>query len=84
VAVADEVERVLSRHWVGDLTTTSSVASTLGKLGVNLFLTKGLVPNWQERILSAAREDGVKELIKLVFGIVLAGLIFYLGWKSGS
>lgn len=81
-SLADEVERVLDRSWIGDLSSTTSVASILSKLGVNLFLTKGLVPTWSERFLSAIREDGVTELIKLIFAVVLAGLLIHLGWKT--
>lgn len=81
--VADEVELVLSKDWIGDLSSSASVASTIEKLGVNLFVTKGLTPTFAERIVSAVREDGIKELIKLVYAIILAGMLFYLGWKAG-
>ena len=78
---ADEVELVLSKDWIGDLSSIASVASTIEKLGVNLFITKGLTPTFTERIVSAVREDGIKELIKLIYAIILAGMLFYLGWK---
>jgi hypothetical protein len=81
--VADEVQFVLSKEWIGDLSSSSSLAGTIQKFGVNLFVTKGLAPTWKERLMSALREDGVKELIKLAFAILLAGLLVHLGWKGG-
>jgi hypothetical protein len=82
-SIADEVELVLSKGWIGDLGSNTSVASTIAKLGVNLFVTRGLTPTLGERFVGAIREDGVKELIKSIYAIILAGLLFYLGWKAG-
>jgi hypothetical protein len=82
-SLPDEAESVLNRAWIGDVTSTASVASTLSKFGVDLFMTKGLVPTWGERLLSAAKEDGAKELIRLIYVLLAAGLIFYLGWQKG-
>jgi hypothetical protein len=81
--VADEVELMLSKDWIGDLSSSASLASTIEKFGVNLFIATGLKPTWKERILSTVREDGFKELIKSLYAILLAGLLFYLGWKAG-
>jgi hypothetical protein len=81
--VADEIELVLSKGWIGDLSSSASVASTIAKLGVNLFVTRGLTPTLGERLVGAIRDEGIKELIKLIYGLVLAGMLFYLGWKAG-
>jgi hypothetical protein len=82
ISLADEVNHVLARKWIGDLRRSTSVASILAKLGVNLFVTKGLSPTWHERVVQTIQEDGSKEIIKLLFAVVLAGLLFYLGWNA--
>ena len=82
--LAAEVEEVLARNWIGNLNAPTSVASILAKLGINLFVTKGLKATWGESVLNTVREDGAKELIKLLFGILLAGLLVYLGLKSST
>jgi hypothetical protein len=83
-SLASEVEDVLGRKWLGDLSENSSVACIVAKLGVNLFATKGLAPTWRERFMGAIREDGVREFIKLFYGIALAGLLVWLGLKTGK
>jgi len=80
--LADEVARVLDKKWIGDLSRSTSVAHIVAKLGVNLFMTKGLVPSWGERLKNLAREDGARELVKLLFVIIAAALIYYLGLKG--
>ena len=81
--VADDVELMLSKAWIGDLSSSSSLASTIEKFGVNLFIATGLKPTWKERVFNTIREDGFKELMKSFYAILLAGLLFYLGWKAG-
>ncbi|QPF93008.1 hypothetical protein [Bradyrhizobium commune] len=81
--LASEVGMILSKDWIGDLHSSASLASSIEKFGVNLFITAGLVPTWKERILNTLREDGFKEFIKFLYAILLAGFLFYLGWKKG-
>jgi hypothetical protein len=80
--LADEVEQVLARSWIGDLETPTSLASTLAKFGINLFVTKGLKPTWSESVLNSIREDGVKELIKWLFLVLGGAVLAYWGLKS--
>ncbi len=81
--LATEVQYVLSNKWLGDLRRPASLASTLAKFGVDLFGTKGLTPTLWEKTIKMLQEDGIKELLKVIYAIILAGLIFYLGWKGG-
>ncbi len=81
--LASEVEMILSKEWIGDLSSSASLASSMEKFGVNLFVTAGFTPTWRERILSTLREDGFKEFVKFLYAVLLAGLLFYLGWKGG-
>lgn len=73
---------ILSKSWLGKLDDPYSPASIVSKLGYNLFVTKGMAPTRWEKTLQILREDGVKEGIKLVGGILLAALLFYLGLKK--
>jgi hypothetical protein len=72
---------LLDKTWLGNLNDPTSPASVVAKLGYNLFVTKGLAPTKMEKLFEKLKEDGVKELLKLVGGIVLALLLFWLGLK---
>jgi len=73
---------LLSKTWLGNLDDPKSPASVVAKLGYNLFVTRGLAPTKMEKLFEILKEDGVKELLKLVGGIVLAALLFWLGLKD--
>ena len=50
--------------------------------GYDLFLTKGLTSTFRERATPLLEEDAAKELVKLVFAVIIAGLLFWLGLKG--
>lgn len=72
---------LLSKTWLGETNETTAPANLVAKLGYNLFVTKGLAPTRTEKLLNTIQEEGVKELLKVAGAVILAGLIFYLGWK---
>jgi hypothetical protein len=81
--LADELVYVLdTSKWLGKAEDPSSPAGIVAGLGYNLFTTKGVKPSISERIMSALREEGLKELIRLIGGITLAALLLWLGLKK--
>jgi len=82
--LADEVTLILAKKWLGKTTNPNSVAGIAAKLGYDLFATKGLTPRWSERLMSALKEDGVKELIRIVGEVLIVVLLVLLGLKELS
>jgi hypothetical protein len=82
VQLADDVTRVLDFKWLGTTSDPYCPAGIVAKLGYNLFLTKGIQPTFWENILSILRDEATKEIIKLVFAILLAALLLRLGLKE--
>lgn len=81
--LAEELVSVLNTSkWLGRADDSSSPAGIVAGLGYDLFTTKGVRPSFLEKMMAILREEGVKELIKLVSGIVLAALLLWLGLKK--
>jgi hypothetical protein len=78
----DELTRVLGKEWLGRPRNPHSPASVVSKLGFNLFTTKGLEPGFREKLMGTLKNEGVKELIKIIGAIALAFLILFLGLKE--
>lgn len=81
---ADELVRILDKEWLGRTSNPKSPAGVISKLGFDLFTTRGLEPTFWENCLRLLRRDGVKEVIKVIGGIVLAALLLFLGLKAGG
>ena len=80
----NELRVVLGKQWLGAIDEAGSPAAVAGKLGYNLFVTKGLTPTWRERAMATLQEEGVKEFVKLVFAIVGGALLLWLGIKAAT
>lgn len=80
--IADEIVRVLDMNWLGKLEDPHSPAGIVAKLGYDLFLTQGLKPTWGETIRAILRDDGTKEVVKLIGGVLLAAILIWLGLKK--
>jgi hypothetical protein len=80
--LADELQVILDKKWIGDVSECNSPAGIAAKLGYNLFLTKGLVPRWWERWLGAIEQEGIKEVIRFIGAVLLAGSLIYFGLKK--
>lgn len=81
-ALADQLTGVLNKEWLGKSTDPGSPAGIVSNLGFDLFLTKGLKPTRWENFLSTIQQDGVRELLKLIGAVVLAGFIVWLGFQK--
>ena len=81
--LADELVRVLDSKWMGALSDPYSPAGIVSNLGYNLFLTKGITRTWGELIRDGLRDEGVKEVVKIIGTILLAALLLRLGLKAG-
>lgn len=80
--IADEVVGVLSMNWLGKLDDARSPTAIVAKLGYNLFWTQGIRPTWWEAVRGSLRDEGTKELVKLLGGLILAALLIWLGLKT--
>jgi hypothetical protein len=52
------------------------------KLGLDLFHSNGLEPSALGKALAILREEGMKEVMKLVFVVIGAAILLYLGLKG--
>lgn len=69
-------------RWFGKTEDPTTPAGIVSSLGYDLFKTKGVKPSFWEKAQATLHEEGVKELIKLVGGIILAALLLWLGLKK--
>ena len=76
-----EIRRVSARDWRGDRSAPGTPANIMARLGYDLFLTKGFQPSFWERVKEIFAGDGIKELIKLAYAVLLAWLVFKAGWR---
>jgi hypothetical protein len=77
-----DLGNILAKKWLGQVSDPTSPAGIAAKLGYDLFATKGLTPSWPEKFWSALKEDGVKEMTKVVVGALVALLLGFLGIKE--
>jgi hypothetical protein len=83
--LAEELIKVLDTHsWLGKSEEPTTPAGIVAKLGYDLFLTRGVTPTLWEKVQASLREEGVKEFVKIVGGIILAALVIWLGLKKGG
>jgi hypothetical protein len=80
--LSDDLNMFLGKKWLGQIADPTSPAGIASKLGYDLFVTKGLTPRWSEKLLSALKEDGVKEMTKVGVGTLVALLLGFLGIKE--
>lgn len=76
-----EIRHVAGRAWRGDRSIPGSPANVMERLGYPLFLTKGFERSWAERIQDVCSEEFGKELIKLVFILLIAYIVFLTKWQ---
>ena len=73
---------LLKMNWLGDSNTPSAVASTVKKLGFDLFHTTGAKPSLRERLLATFEQEGLKNLLSVTFQILLAIAVVVIGLKK--
>lgn len=79
---AVEIREVVNRSWLGSRSAPGTPANIMARFGYDLFLTKGFTSTFRERINQLLTEDAAKEFIKLVFAVILGGLLLWLGLKK--
>jgi len=82
VHLANDITHVLDFSWLGATSDPQCPAGIVRKLGYDLFLTNGIKPTFLENTRSILRDEATKEAIKLVFLILGAALLFWLGLKE--
>jgi hypothetical protein len=78
----EDAKLLLRKEWLGDSSKPANVANTVKKLGYDLFHTKGVKQTPWERLSLTIQEEAIKSLLKIIGGIILAGLLIWLGLKS--
>lgn len=73
---------ILEKRWFGSVSDPQSPAGVVAKLGYNLFVTTGLAPTRWQKLSAVLTEDGTKELLKVLAGLILAALLLLLGIKK--
>lgn len=79
--LADDAVVLLDTRWLGASSDPLSPAGISAKLGYDLFLTRGLKPTFLENVRGLLRDELVKELLKLIFALLLAWALFRFGLK---
>jgi len=77
-----EIEEVLKKKWLGVSSKVGSPAAIVSKLGHDLFTTKGLQPTLWEQISKVLREEGTKQVLKIIGLVLAAALLAWLGLKG--
>jgi len=79
--IADDVVRVLDMQWLGRQSDPHSSEHRC-KPRIQPFLTQGIKPTLLEALRAGLRDEGTKELVKLIGGVILAGLLVWFGLKG--
>jgi hypothetical protein len=82
--LADSVEFLLGKKWMGETKDPTSPVSICAKLGQHLFVTKVLQPSWWDRFTDALQREAVERMAKIVAVAVLVGAALLFGWVSGN
>ena len=77
-----DIECVARREWLGATDESRSPANIAAKLGHDLFITRGLRPTLWENALSTVRDEGVKQVMKILGAVLLAAVLVWLGLKT--
>jgi hypothetical protein len=85
--LADELEYVLKKDWLGNVTEPYAPARLAANMGYNLFVTKGFIMTRREKLQSLFTEQFLTQLIALIAatiagvlaGIIVAYLVLRLG-----
>ena len=81
--LADRLLPVLdTARWLGKPEEPTAPAGVVAKLGYDLFFTRGIKPSWREKIKTALRDEGVKEVIRIIGYVAAAALVFWFGLKK--
>jgi hypothetical protein len=72
---------LLKRSWLGTPGAPSEVATTVKKLGYDLFHTTGVKPSLKERLLSALEQEGLKNFLSITSQLLVAAALVIIGLK---
>ena len=84
--LADELDHILEKGWLGKSTEPDTPAGIIAKLGADLFVTTGLKPTTWEVFKSTLQQEWVKTLLAIIGTIIgsllLTILLLRLGLKQ--
>lgn len=80
--LTEDLRKIMSKEWLWKKDDPQTPAAITGKLGYDLFSTKGPRPSWRESLLDTARQEGVKELLQFISAVILAAVLVWLNLKK--
>jgi hypothetical protein len=85
-ALIPDIERMLTKSWLGSAQDPSSVAGITSALGHDLFIVKGLRPTFLETIRVTLHQEGAKQILAtggtIVAAILVAAVLVLLGLRA--
>jgi hypothetical protein len=82
--LADEVEKVLSKKWLGKPGDFASHASISSKLGHHLFITKAMTPTAWEKLKATVEDETYKQVAKWLIYLISLIVVLIVGWSMGK
>lgn len=79
----DDARILINRAWLGDQSKPSDVASTVKKLGYDLFNTSGFRPTFKERLLVMLEQEGIKNTLTFITQLSIAIILIIVGFVFG-
>jgi hypothetical protein len=76
--LGSDIAKILAKDWLGRRSNPCSPAGILAHLDYDLFVTRGLLRSGWEKVTSALRTEGVKELVRIAGAVILGLLIVFL------
>jgi hypothetical protein len=81
--VLTALKKLAGRQWLFEPPGPLSPAATAAGLRYDLFATKGVSPGLWERLRAVITEEATKEMLKVIFALILAALALKLSLKTG-
>jgi len=82
--LADDLRYLLGKTWLGKSDDPLAPAGICQKLGYDLFLTRGIQPSLVQTLKVKLQGDLVSEVLKLIAAVILAYVLFRLGFSAGD
>ncbi len=79
--LADELEVLLRRQWLGTPIEPNTPAGIVSNLGHDLFVTKGLKATRWEALKSTLRQESATQMVRIAGVLLVAVLLVVLGLK---
>lgn len=82
--LADTVDRLLDREWLGSSSDPRSPAGVAANLGYDLFISKGRRATPREVFLNVLRQEGARQVATVVGLVIATAILVLLGLKTAG